>query len=140
MNATGAKLDRLRRASTVAVALSLLFLAAQRTVSATDKAPKGYPEKGKVVAASMSEHTNYVPVSPADSKGRTSGGEAFVHRNWVYRVETDDGSYEFEGGKKQSMTAGDAVEFRIVKDNGYVRAGHKEMKYRILSSSSKPTK
>ena len=101
--------------------------------------PKSYPEKGKVVAASMSEHTDYVPVTPPDSKGRTSGGEAFVHRNWVYRVETDDGIYELRGGKKQSMAVGDGVEFRVVKDTGYVLADDKETKYRILSSSAKPT-
>lgn len=140
MNTTGAELGRLRRASALVVALFLSFLTARVTAPATDKALKSYPEKGKVVAVSISEHTDYVPVSPADSKGRTSGGEAFVHRNWVYRVETDDGSYELEGGKRQSMKVGDAVEFRVVKDASYVRAGDKETRYRMLSSSPKPAK
>jgi len=96
----------LLRARAVVVTLLLVFLAAEVTASATDKAPPSYPEKGKVVAATVSEHTDYVPVSPPDSKGRSSGGQAFVHRNWVYRVETDVEVYEFKGGKKQSMAIG----------------------------------
>ena len=37
------------------------------------------------------------------------------------------------------MAVGDGVEFRVVKDTGYVLADDKETKYRILSSSAKPT-
>lgn len=140
MNTTEANWGSFWRARAAVVPLLLLFAAGHVAAFATDKAPKSYPEKGKVVAASVSEHTDYVPVTPADSKGRTSGGEAFVHRNWVYRVETDDGIYELRGGKKQSMAVGDGVEFRVVKDTGYVLAGDKEMKYRILSTAPKPTK
>jgi hypothetical protein len=141
MNSGGAKRGiRLQRTRAVAIALLLLFLAALVTAPATDKAPPRYPEKGKVVEATVSEHTDYVPVSPPDSKGRSSGGQAFVHRNWVYRVETDGEVYEFKGGKKQSMAVGDTVEFRVVKDTGYVLADDKEIKYRILSNSPKPTK
>jgi len=140
MKANEAKWGRLRRTSAVVVALVLLFVAIPIAAPAADKTPRSFPEKGKVVAASMSAHTDYVPVSPADSKGRTSGGEAFVHQNWVYRVETDGGSYEFEGGKKRSMAVGDTLEFRVVKDTIYVRAGDKEVKYRIFSNSPKPTK
>jgi hypothetical protein len=128
------------RASAVIVALLLLFFAAEVTASATDKARPSYPEKGKVVSATVSEHTDYVPVSPPDSKGRSSGGQAFVHRNWVYRVETDAEVYEFQGGKKQSMAVGDTVEFRVVRDTGYVLADDKEVKYRVLSNSPKPVK
>jgi hypothetical protein len=140
MNAIPAKRDRLHRARAVAIALFFLFLAARITAPATAHAPNSYPEKGKVVAASISEHTDYVPVSPPDSKGRTSGGQAFIHRNWVYRVETDVEFYEFKGGKKQSMAVGDVVEFRVVKDTGYVLANDKETKYRVLSNSPKPRK
>ncbi len=140
MNTTAAKRGGCWRATPAVVLFVLLFVAGHVAAFATDKAPKSYPEKGKVVAASMSEHTDYVPATPADSKGRTSGGEAFVHRNWVYRVETDDGIYELRGGKKQSMAVGDGVEFRVVKDTGYVLAGHKETKYRILSTAPKPAR
>src|SRR5579863_5499686 len=121
MLTTGTKRGGLQGAGAVVFVLLFLFLATQITSQATNRAPKSYPEKGKVVAAAMSEHTDYVPVSPVDSKGRTSGGEAFVRRNWVYRVETDGESYEIEGGKKQSLAAGDTVEFRVVKDSSYVR-------------------
>jgi len=140
MNGIPAKWGGWRRLSVAVIALLLPFFVASAAVPASDKAPKSYPERGKVVAASISEHTDYVPISPPDSKGRTSGGQAFVHRNWVYRVETDDGFYEFKGGKKQSMATGDAVEFRRVKDTVYVLADDKETKYQILSTTPKPTK
>jgi len=142
MKSDGAKLGiRLQRARAMFVALLLFFLGAQVTASATDKATSSYPEKGKVVAATVSEHTDYVPVSPPDSKGRSTGGQAFVHRNWVYRVETDAEFYEFfKGEKKQRMAVGDNVEFRVAKDTGYVLVDDKEIKYRILSKSPKPTK
>jgi hypothetical protein len=100
-----------------------------------DNPPNRYPEKGKVVAVRITEHTEYAPVSPADSKGRTQGGQAYVYRNWVYRVQTDDGFYELEGGKKRSMAVGDVVEFRIEKGTGRVRTGNKEKKYLIISNS-----
>jgi hypothetical protein len=140
MGARGTKRSRLHRASAVIVALFLSFLAAQVNAPTADKAPKSYPEKGKVVAASVSEHTEYVPISPADSKRRSGGGEAFVHRNWVYRVETDDGFYDLDGSTKKRMAAGDTMEFRVVKDASYVRSGNTEVKYRVLSISAKPTK
>lgn len=140
MNATGAKWGSSWRARAAVVPVLLLFVAGHLAAFATDRDPKSYPEKGKVVAASVSEHTDYVPVTPPDSKGRTTGGQAFVHRNWVYRVETDDGIYELKGGKKQDMAVGDGVEFRVVKDTGYVLANDKETKYRILSTAPKPAK
>lgn len=140
MNATGAKWSNVWYATAAVVPLLLLFVAGQVAAFATDRDPKSYPEKGNVVAANVSEHTDYVPVTPPDSKGRTSGGEAFVHRNWVYRVETEDEIYELRGGKKLDMAVGDGVEFRVVKDTGYVLANDKETKYRILSTAPKPAK
>lgn len=58
-------------------ALSFLFGlgALQVAALATDKNSDRYPEKGKVVAVQASETTDYVPVSPVDSKGRSHGGE-----------------------------------------------------------------
>jgi hypothetical protein len=127
-----------KRGSIIALAcLSLVALAATAISSAADHS-KTYPEKGKVVAANMTERTTYVPVSPPDSKGRSGGGEAFVGKTWVYRVETDDRSCEFEGGKKQSLRTGDDVEFRIEKDSVHVRAGAKDVKYRLVSNIAKP--
>jgi hypothetical protein len=96
-----------------------------------------YPEKGTVVAVRVYETTEYVPITPPDSKGRTHGGEAFVHRNQVYRVETDDGFYELEGGKNPTMAVGDAVEFRVDKGTARVRVGNKEKKYRLKAKLSK---
>lgn len=93
-----------------------------------------------MVAAAVAEHTDYVPITPADSKGRAQGGQAFVHRNWVYRVETEDAVYELRGGKKQSMAVGDAVEFRVEKETARVQTGTKKHKYRIASTSPKPVK
>lgn len=97
-----------------------------------------YAEKGKVVAVRVDEHTEYVPISPPDSKGRTHGGEAFVHRKQIYRVETDENVYELEGGKDPTMNLGDAVEFRIDRETARVRIGGKEKKYRIIMTTSKP--
>jgi hypothetical protein len=93
-----------------------------------------YPEKGKVVAVLTDEHTDYVPITPPDSKGRTSGGEAFVHRRQVYRVETDREVYELEGGKKPTLAVGDAVELRIDKSTAKVRTDGPAKKYRVLSA------
>ena len=121
------------------IKVGLFFLALRVTALANDKPPNSYPQKGKVVAARVSEHTDYVPLS-TDSRGTTHGGEAFVQRKWVYRVETDDGFYELAGGKKPSMAVGDVVEFRIEKGTGRVRAGDKEKKYPIISASPKPAK
>jgi len=104
---------------------------------AKDAPPDSYPEKGTVVAVHVSETTDYVPVSPPDSKGRTHGGEAFVHRKQVYRVETDSEIYELEGGKNPSMAVGDAVEFRVDKGTARVRDGDKEKKYRLTVRLSK---
>jgi hypothetical protein len=73
-------------------------MAAQAAAIAKGGAPS-YTEKGKVVAVRVDEHTDYVPVSPPDSKGRTHGGEAFVHRKQVCRVETDENIYELGEGK-----------------------------------------
>jgi len=138
---TGRQTGRTR----VAVALLLflffaLFLAGRLGVLAADKAANSHLEKGKVVAAALSERADYVPITPPDSKGRTQGGQALVHRNWVYRVETEDAVYELRGGKKQSMAAGDAVEFRVEKETARVQTGTKEQKYRITSTETKPAK
>ena len=99
--------------------------------------PPSYPNKGRVVAVRVDEHTDYAPIFPTDSKGRTHGGEAFTHRKQVYRVETDDRIYEFAGGKDPLLAVGDAVEFRIEKETVHVRAGEKDKKYRIVSTTSK---
>jgi hypothetical protein len=116
---------------------ALLLVAVQVATLAADNTPKSYPEKGRVVAGNISEHTDYAPIMPTDSKGRTHGGEAFVHRNWVYRVETDDGVYELAGGKNQTLNTADAIEFRISKGTARVRDGDKEKKYRIISQPAK---
>jgi hypothetical protein len=115
------------------------------TVQAAAIAKGGAPsdtERGKVVAVRIDEHTDYVPISPPDSKGRTHGGEAFVHRKQVYRVETDEKIYELEGGKDPTMSVGDALELRIDGGTAHVRigerAGAKEKKYRIITTASKP--
>ena len=113
-------------------------LAAFRTVAIAKGKPPNDTEKGKVVAVRVDEHTDYVPISPTDSKGRTHGGEAFVHRNQVYRVETDGTNYELEGGKDPTMNVGDELEFRIERGTAYVRVGKKEKKYRVTLTAPKP--
>jgi hypothetical protein len=116
----------------------LLLIGVRRSGAITRSNPPSYPEKGTVVAVRVDEHTDYVPVLPPDSKGRTHGGEPFVHRRQVYCVETDDGIYELEGGKDPIMAVGDAVEFRIAKRSAHVLAGKKEKKYRVISATPKP--
>jgi hypothetical protein len=113
------------------------FWPLQAAALAKDNPSTSYPERGKVVAVRVSESTDYVPISPPDSKGRTHGGEAFVHRKQVYRVETDDEIYELEGGKNPNMAVGDAVEFRVEKGTARVRAGDKERKYRLKARLAK---
>jgi len=95
-----------------------------------------YPEKGQVVAVRVDETIEYAPITPPDSKGRTHGGEAFVHRKQIYRVQTDKEVYELEGGRKTDLTVGDTVEFRVHKNRAEVRADGSARKYRIISRSS----
>lgn len=129
---------RWRRAIARSVLLFFFLFGALQPAAIAKGKLLSYVEKGKVVAVRVDEHTDYVPVSPTDSKGRTHGGEAFVHRKQVYRVETDDGIYELGGGKDPTMAVGDAVEFCIEKGTAHVRAGVKEKKYRIISTTPKP--
>jgi hypothetical protein len=117
-------------------AFCLFFCVCSLQAAASGKATS-YPEKGKVVAVRLDEKTDYVPITPPDSKGRTSGGEAFVHRRQIYRVETDSEVYEFEGGKKPTLAVGDAVEFRIDKSSARVRTDGPAKKYRVLSATAR---
>ena len=89
-----------------------------------------------MVAVSVVETTEYVPISPADSKGRTHGGEVFVHRKQVYRVQTGDGVYELEGGKQPALAVGENVEFRVDARTARVLGDDKEKKYRLRASPS----
>jgi hypothetical protein len=95
-----------------------------------------YPEKGKVVAVHVDETIEYAPIMPTDSKGRTHGGEAFVHRKQIYRVQTGNDVYELEGGRKTDLTVGDTVEFRVHKNSAKVRVDGSTRTYRIISHSS----
>lgn len=95
-----------------------------------------YPEKGKVVAVHVEQTIEYAPIMPTDSKGRTHGGEAFVHRKQIYLVKAGDEAYEIEGGRKKGLTVGDTVEFRVHKNSAKVRADGLARKYRIISRSS----
>ncbi len=126
----------------VAILFFLCLLGTPQPPAIARATSPNYPEKGKVVAVRVDEHTDYVPVSPPDSKGRTHGGQAFVYRKQVYRVETYNGVYELQGGKNPTMAVGDAVEFAIVKGTARLRvgdeAGEKEKKYRIISTAPKP--
>lgn len=133
------RLRRVKDLSIVIASLSLIALASPVISSAADNT-RTYPEKGRVIDATVSEHTEYVPVSPPDSKGRSGGGEALITKTWVYRVETDDGTYEFEGGKRQNLKTGDDVEFRVEKDSVHVRAGAKDVKYRLVSTTPRSVK
>ena len=103
-----------------------LFFFGTLQAAANAKGRPSYPEKGTVVAVRVDERTDFVPHLSSGSKGRTHGGEAFVHRKQVYRVETDDRIYELGGGKDPLLAVGDAVEFRIEKETAHVRAGNKE--------------
>jgi hypothetical protein len=116
----------------------LLLLGAVQTAAIAKGDGPSYAEKGKVVAVRVDERTDYVPISPPDSKGRTQGGEAFVHRRHVYRVETEENIYDLEGNKDPTLRVGDAVEFRIEGETAHVRVGEKEKKYRIITTHSKP--
>ncbi len=122
----------------VPLCLFLLFFLFWTQAAAIAKGkPPSYPNKGKVVAVRVDEHTDYAPIFPTDSKGRTHGGQAFTHRQQVYRVETDDRIYEFAGGKDPVLAVGDAVEFRIENETAHVRAGEKDKKYRVVSTTPK---
>jgi hypothetical protein len=116
------------------------FCTLQFGASARGKLPPTYPEKGTVTAVHVKETIDYAPIMPTDSKGRTHGGEAFVHRKHVYHIKTSDADFDLEGAKNPAFGVNDVVEFRIEKGAALVRVGSGEKKYRILSASSDPLK
>jgi hypothetical protein len=134
MDARARMLRELRR-SGVAAVLCLLFGVCPTRAAATPN-DASYREKGTVIAVRVDETIEYAPTMPPDSKGRTHGGEAFVHRKQIYRVQTDDQVYDLEGGRKIDLTVGDSVEFRIHKNTAEVRVEGLVRKYRIISRSS----
>jgi hypothetical protein len=126
---------RILHRSGVAAALCLMFVACPSR-SAAEPNDATYPEKGKVIVVRVDETIEYAPIMPPDSKGRTHGGEAFVHRKQMYRVQTNNEVYELEGGRKADLTVGDSVEFRVHKNSAEVRVDGSTRKYRIIYHSS----
>ena len=121
--------------SGVAAVFFLLFVVCPSR-SATEPNDATNPEKGKVMAVHVDEIIEYAPIMHPDSKGRTHGGEAFVHRKQIYRLQTANEVYELEGGRKTDLTVGDTVELRVHKNSAEVRVDGSARKYRIISHSS----
>jgi hypothetical protein len=107
------------------------------TVFAKDKAPKTYPEQGRVIANKTAEQAHTTPVY-TDAYGKTHGGVSAIRRLPVYRIETDTKVYELEGRKKEEMSLGDTIQFRIEKEWAYVQQGDKEKKFRVVATELKP--
>jgi len=102
--------------SPVVILCCLFFVAAHFGALAKDKEPKTYPEIGTVVATRTQELSYTTPVY-TDPYGKTQGGVSLTSRLPVYRIETDTKFYELEGrSKKQTLTLGDAIRFRLEKE------------------------
>ena len=134
MGARAPVLRRLR--SSAAGTVFCVLIVASSFRAAPPPSGTAYPEKGKVVSVRVHETIEYAPITPPDSKGRTHGGEAFVHRNQIYRVQTPNEVYELEGGRRADLIVGDTVEFRVRKNTAEIRLDGSTKKYRIVSRSS----
>jgi len=107
------------------VSVLSLFLAASSP--AQSEQPSAYPERGTVTAMTARS------VSPGMVLGPNQGITASVSRRG-YRIETDKEVYIVsERSRKQTMTLGQMIEFRIAK--GYLYTPNvkgKENKYRVI--------
>jgi hypothetical protein len=111
------------------VALILLVSSAV----AKDKPPKVYPETGTVVAMRM-ESTVRGRVY-TDPQGKTYG-RVRSYEQPVYKIRTKDFDYEVEGN---SLTIGDAVNFRLEKDKVFVKHDEKEQKFSLVGAEQRTT-
>jgi hypothetical protein len=100
-----------------AVAL-LLAAAGASAQDATQE--KSYPVHGKVVSAR------------AVGEAVGSAGIVGTVNKWVYRVDCGDLYYELRGKGKPSLTIGQDIEFRLKKQDAYLKGEKKETKYKVV--------
>jgi hypothetical protein len=85
---------------------------------AQDKSAGDYPERGKVIAS-------------AASAKASAGGVP------VFRIDTENRVYEFEGTDEAKLTVGATIRFRIEADWAYVPQGDKEQKFKVIDTQLK---
>ena len=99
----------------------LALLCAVAGASAKDAAKeKSYPVHGKVVTAHV------------EGEAVGSAGIVGTVNRWVYRVDCGDLYYELRGKGKPSLTIGQDIEFRLEKQNAYLKLEQKETKYKVV--------
>ena len=120
------------------------------------KAPKTYPEEGKIIATAVNE----LPVTTYTHTGRQNGGSTVpvrsIRRTRIYTIQTATKTYELDCGKAPHMFStkivecggdkkleiGDTVHFRIEKGWAYIPAPEaadptQEQKLRVLNEELK---
>jgi len=120
------------------------------------KAPKTYPEEGKVIAMAVNE----LPVTTYTHTGGANGGTTVpvrtIKRTRTYTVQTETKTYELDCGKAPHMFStklqecggdkklqiGDTVHFRIENGWAYIPAPEgtdaaQEQKLRVLNEDLK---
>ncbi|HWX54993.1 MAG TPA: hypothetical protein VN176_10435 [Verrucomicrobiae bacterium] len=81
---------------------------------------KLYPVHGKVITARI------------EGEAVGSAGIVGTVKRWVYQVDCGDLYYDLRGKGKPSLTVGQDIDFRIEKENAYLKGEKKEIKYRVV--------
>jgi hypothetical protein len=104
----------------IAGSIVALLLAAAGASAQDAPKEKSYPVHGKVVAAHLG----------GEAVG--SAGVVGTINRWVYRVDCGDLYYDLRGKGKPSLTIGQDIEFRLEKQDAYLKSEQKEIKYKVV--------
>jgi len=110
----------LNRRVLIAGSVLVMFLAVAGASAQDASKEKSYPVHGKVMAAHVA----------GEAVG--SAGVTGTLNRWVYRVDCGDMYYDLRGKGKPSLTIGQDIEFRLEKQNAYLKSEQKETKYKVV--------
>ena len=110
----------INRRALIAGSVLAMFLAVTEASAQNATKDKSYPVHGKVVAA----HVGGEAVGSAGIVGTIN--------RWIYRVDCGDLYYDLQGKGKPSLTIGQDIEFRLEKQNAYLKSEQKETKYKVV--------
>jgi hypothetical protein len=110
----------LNRRVLIAGSVLAMFLAVAGASAQDAAKEKSYPVHGKVVTAHI------------EGEAVGSAGIVGTMDRWVYRVDCGDLYYDLRGKRKPSLTIGQDIEFRLEKQDAYLKGGQKETKYKVV--------
>ena len=98
----------------------MLFLIASAAAAQNETKQTASPIHGQVLAAYLG----------AEATG--SAGIVGTVKKWVYRVDCGDHYYDLQGKRKQSLSIGQEIDFRMDKEKAYLLGDKKGTSYRIV--------